>query len=120
MESVLDSVQRHCGSQLKDYGACIDIHQPNFEAPCLAFKQALTLCAETNVASVREVKTRCLAQIQAYENCVQGNKDDTPSKCADSIRALYACTHRDDATAAHSLAGVASSPSSSPSLPSSS
>ncbi|KAJ3104888.1 hypothetical protein HDU97_008746 [Phlyctochytrium planicorne] len=109
MEATLDEVRKYCGLQLKKYGYdhhtpdnlltvgldnrdCIERHGSNWEVKCLIEKKAVTQCAAENVPSVRAVKERCNAQIEAYELCVQKNAQN-PQVCVQALRDLYDCTH---------------------------
>ncbi|KAI8907002.1 hypothetical protein DFJ77DRAFT_493640 [Powellomyces hirtus] len=90
MEAALDEVAKHCNVQLLFYTQCVEKNPQNWEAACKKEKEAVTICAEENVESLRMVKKHCASQIAAYNACLQANVAN-PSACVTALKDLYGC-----------------------------
>ncbi len=67
-----------------------------FELKCMKFRKELSQCASDNVPEVREVRTRCAVQVNAYDSCVSANPGN-PTVCIEALKALYNCTNNSKA-----------------------
>ncbi|EGF81294.1 hypothetical protein BATDEDRAFT_24151 [Batrachochytrium dendrobatidis JAM81] len=98
MEDTLDIVSKHCGLQVKLFGACLERNGGNWESNCLKEKNQLTKCAEENVGNLKRIKQECSGAIAEYRQCLTENVED-PKACVNQLRSLYQC-HQDVANSA--------------------
>ncbi|KAH6563221.1 hypothetical protein BASA50_006707 [Batrachochytrium salamandrivorans] len=92
MEDTLDQVSKHCGLQVKLFGACLERNDGNWEPNCLKEKSHLTKCAEENVGELRRIKQECAGVISDYRTCLTSNTTN-PQACIEQLKSLYQCHH---------------------------
>lgn len=97
MESSIDQVAAKCGKQLDTFQRCILANQKNPGA-CEEYKVALSRCAADAVPILNEIKTRCAAQVMAYDKCLEQftSKGDAEleKNCTPRLRDLWFCTEK--------------------------
>ncbi|KIS69696.1 uncharacterized protein UMAG_10074 [Mycosarcoma maydis] len=97
MESSIDQVAAKCGKQLDTFQRCILANQQNPGA-CEQYKTELSRCAASAVPLLNEIKNRCVAQVIAYDKCLEQftSKGDTEleKNCTPKLRDLWFCTEK--------------------------
>ena len=130
MEAALETVERHCPTELSAYVDCVDSNPGSWHAACNELKQLLSACAAKQCAThchlptlsppptqaprcarsspVNTVKDRCKPQIEQYERCLKANAS-SPDTCTVQLTKLFECSNiQQGAEPAH--IGIASHP----------
>ncbi|ETS59507.1 hypothetical protein PaG_06426 [Moesziomyces aphidis] len=97
MESSIDQVAAKCSKQLDTFQRCILANQQNPGA-CEPYKVELSRCAASAVPLLNEIKNRCVAQVVAYDRCLEQftSKGDAEleKNCTPRLRDLWFCTEK--------------------------
>ncbi|EST04829.1 Ubiquinol-cytochrome C reductase hinge domain protein [Kalmanozyma brasiliensis GHG001] len=97
MESSIDQVAAKCGKQLDTFQRCILANQQNPSA-CEQYKTELSRCAASAVPLLNEIKNRCVAQVIAYDRCLEqftSQGDEALERnCTPKLRDLWFCTEK--------------------------
>ncbi|GAC94464.1 hypothetical protein PHSY_002035 [Pseudozyma hubeiensis SY62] len=97
MESSIEQVAAKCSKQLDTFQRCILANQQNPGA-CETYKTDLSRCAASAVPLLNEIKNRCVAQVIAYDKCLEqySSKGDAELEkaCTPRLRDLWFCTEK--------------------------
>lgn len=97
MEASIDQVAAKCGKQLDTFQRCILANQ-NDPSICEEYKIALARCSADAVPILNEIKSRCAAQVLAYDKCLAQytSKGDAEleANCTPRLRDLWYCSEK--------------------------
>ncbi|KAI9634630.1 uncharacterized protein MKK02DRAFT_37510 [Dioszegia hungarica] len=99
MDTSYNLVAEKCAKQMAEYQACVENNQSSdWPTICLPQSRALSLCADTAVPHLAEVKSECAGSIASYRACLDRNAsksdEEVERACTGLMRGVWECSER--------------------------